>query len=78
MLAVFENIISAYFALLLPWLPIMVLTGYGDDVIGKDRKLKNELPNKNFSQITMQKELGRYLLLVLRKKKYKTVRHSEK
>ena len=52
-------------------------TGYGDDVIGHDRKLKNELPNTNSSQITMQKELGRYLLPVLRKK-YKTDPHLKK
>ena len=53
---------------------VLTWTGYGDDVIGHDRKLKNELPNTNFPQITMQKELGRYLLPVFRKK-YKTVRH---
>ena len=56
---------------------ILTWTGYGDDVIGHDRKLKNELPNTNFPQITMQKELGRYLLPVFRKK-YKTVRHLKK
>ena len=56
---------------------ILTWTGYGHDVIGQDRKLKNELPNTNFSQITMQKELGRYLLPVFRKK-YKTVRHLKK
>ena len=37
---------------------VLTWTGYGDDVIGHDRKLKNELPNTNFPQITMQKELG--------------------
>ena len=57
--------------------PTITWTGYGDDVIGHDRKLKNELPNTNFPQITMQKELGRYLLPVFRKK-YKTVRHLKK
>jgi len=31
--------------------------GYGSDVIGHDRKLKNELPNTNFPQITMQKKI---------------------
>ena len=56
---------------------VLIWTGYGDDVIGHDRKLKNELPNTNFPQITMQKELGRYLLPVFRKK-YKTVRHLKK
>ena len=30
-------------------------TGYGNDVIGHDRKLKNELPNTNFPQITIKK-----------------------
>jgi len=48
---------------------ILTWTGYGDDVIGHDRKLKNEPPNTNFPQITMQKELGRYLLPVFRKNK---------
>ena len=56
---------------------ILTWTGYGDDVIGHGRKLKNELPNTNFPQITMQKELGRYLFPVFRKK-YKTVRHLKK
>ena len=56
---------------------VLIWTGYGDDVIGHDRKLKNELPNTNFPQITMQKELRRYLLPVFRKK-YKTVRHLKK
>ena len=36
-----------------------------------DRKLKKVHPNTNCLQITMQKELGRYLLPVSRKK-YKT------
>ena len=52
-------------------------TGYGNDVIGHDRKLKNELPNTNSSEITVQKELGRYLSPVLRKK-YKTDLHLKK
>ena len=52
-------------------------TGYGDDVIGDDRVLKKVQPNTNFAQITMQKELGRYLLPVFRKK-YKTDLHLKK
>ena len=52
-------------------------TGYGDDVIGHDRKLKKVQPRTNFLQITIKKELGRYLLPVFRKK-YKTDRHLKK
>ena len=51
--------------------------GYSDDVIGHDRKLKNEMPNTNFPQISMQKELGRNLLPFFRKK-YKAARHLKK
>ena len=49
-------------------------TGYGDDVIDHDRKLKKVQPNTNLPWITIKKELGRYLLPVLRKK-YKTDHH---
>ena len=58
--------------------PTMTWTGYGDDVIGHDRKLKKVQPHTNFAQITMQKELGRYVLPVFRKKKQKTDRHLKK
>ena len=51
--------------------PTITWTGYGDDVIGHDRKLKIVQPQTNFLQITIKKELGRYLLPVSRKK-YKT------
>ena len=57
-----------------PW---FTWTGYGDDVIGHDRNLKKVQPNTNCLQITMQKELGRHLLPVSRKK-YKTDHHLKK
>ena len=47
------------------------------DVIGHYRKLKKVQPNTNLLNIRLQKELGRYLLPVFRKK-YKTVRHLKK
>ena len=40
---------------------------YGDDVIDHDRKLKKVQPHTNLPYITIKKELGRYILLVLRK-----------
>ena len=57
--------------------PTITWTGYGDDVIGHDRKLKKVQPRTIFLQITIKKELGRYLLPVFRKK-YKTDRHLKK
>ena len=38
-----------------------------DDVIGHDRKLKKVQPNTSFPEITIQKELDRYLSPVPRK-----------
>ena len=47
------------------------------DVIGHSRKLEKVQPNTNLLNIRLQKELGRYLLPVFRKK-YKTVRRLKK